>query len=59
MKIILVKVKPNARSNTLVAQDDGSWLLREYFGAHGVVEVARLGARIALDELYSSTIDVD
>ena len=26
MKIILVKVKPNARTSTLVAQDDGSWL---------------------------------
>ena len=26
LKIILVKVKPNARSNALVAQDDGSWL---------------------------------
>ena len=26
MKIILVKVKPNARASTLVAQDDGSWL---------------------------------
>ena len=26
MKIILVKVKPNARASTLLAQDDGSWL---------------------------------
>jgi len=26
LKIILVKVKPNARASTLVAQDDGSWL---------------------------------
>ena len=26
MKIILVKVKPNARTSTLVAQGDGSWL---------------------------------
>jgi len=25
LKIILVKVKPNARTSTLVAQDDGSW----------------------------------
>lgn len=26
MKIIRVKVKPNARAELLVAQDDGSWL---------------------------------
>jgi len=26
LKIILVKVKPNARASTLVAQGDGSWL---------------------------------
>ena len=26
MKIILVKVKPNARASTLMAQHDGSWL---------------------------------
>ena len=26
LKIILVKVKPNARASTLLAQDDGSWL---------------------------------
>jgi uncharacterized protein len=26
LKILLVKVKPNARASALVAQDDGSWL---------------------------------
>jgi len=26
LKIILVKVKPNARASTLMAQHDGSWL---------------------------------
>jgi len=26
LKILQVKVKPNARANLLVAQDDGSWL---------------------------------
>lgn len=26
MKIILVRVRPNARCSSLVAQDDGSWL---------------------------------
>jgi len=26
LKVILVKVKPNARASTLVLHDDGSWL---------------------------------
>ena len=26
MKVILVKVKPNARNSALLMQDDGSWL---------------------------------
>ena len=26
MKVILVKVKPNARASVLVPQDDGSWI---------------------------------
>jgi Uma2 family endonuclease len=38
-------------------QDDGSWVLREYFG-EGSVAIARLGAHLSLAELYASAIDV-
>jgi Uma2 family endonuclease len=37
-------------------QDDGSWVLREYAGIDTAVNIARLGARIALSDLYASAL---
>ncbi len=40
-------------------QDDGSWVLREYFGGESAFSIARLGVRISLAELYASALDLD
>ena len=38
-------------------QDDGSWLLREYSG-EGSVNIAQLGVKILLAELYAGVMDL-
>jgi Uma2 family endonuclease len=38
-------------------QDDGSWLLREHAGNDDCVNIARLGVKIALSELYADALD--
>ena len=40
-------------------QEDGSWLLREYSGAEGSIDIARLGTRISLADLYASALGLD
>jgi Uma2 family endonuclease len=40
-------------------QDDGSWLLREHFGAGDSVAIARLGVHISLSDLYASAMNCD
>lgn len=40
-------------------QDDGSWVLREYFGGERAFSIARLGVQISLAELYASALDLD
>jgi Uma2 family endonuclease len=37
-------------------QDDGSWVLREHDGLEATINIARLGARIALADLYASAL---
>jgi Uma2 family endonuclease len=39
-------------------QEDGSWLLREHSGIEGSVDIARLGIRISLADLYASALDL-
>ncbi len=40
-------------------QDDGSWLLREYTGANGVIPIPRLQVTISMAELYASALGLD
>jgi Uma2 family endonuclease len=40
-------------------QDDGSWVLREYAGAEAIVDVARLGVRLGLGELYQPAMNLE
>jgi len=39
-------------------QEDGSWLLREYFGAEDSVVVARLGVNVLRADLYAPTLNI-
>ncbi len=40
-------------------QEDGSWLLREHWGAEGCVVLDRMAVRITLADLYASALNLE